>query len=124
MSTIVINHDAPGLAAGRAARRPSGQGEVRLTRRGRVVLLGLALAVALLAGVVFGGGSAATGEAGAEVPTRVIVVSEGDTLWGLAASVADEGEVREAMREIRRLNALDTSVLQLGQRLRVPLAVD
>ena len=124
MSTIVISHDTPGLAAVCAARRSSGRGEVRLTRRGRVVLLGFALAVALLAGVVFGGGSVATGEAGADVPTRVVMVSEGDTLWGLAASVADDGEVREVMREIRRLNALDSSVLQLGQRLRIPLALE
>ena len=122
MSTIVINRGATGLAVGRGARRTSSREGVRLTPRGRVVLVGLALALALLAGVMFGGGSVATGEAGTDVPTRVLVVAEGDTLWGLAADVADDGEVREVMREIRRLNALDSSLLQLGQKLRVPLA--
>lgn len=122
MSTIVINRGATGLAVGRGARRTSSWEGVRLTPRGRVVLVGLALALALLAGVMFGGGSVATGEAGTDVPTRVLVVAEGDTLWGLAADVADDGEVREVMREIRRLNALDSSLLQLGQKLRVPLA--
>lgn len=129
MSSIVIEFPAAaverraadaGEAARPAAARPTGQ--VRLTRRGRAVVLSAALLAALLMGVLLGGGSMATGEAGSDVPTEIVVVNEGDTLWGLASAVAEDGDVRSAMREIQRLNALDSKVLQLGQKVRVPLA--
>lgn len=124
MSSIVLEFPAAVAAdvAPRPVVREAARGQVRLTRRGRVVLVVVALLMALGVGVLLGGVSEATGEMGQDVPTKVVVVAEGDTLWGIAAEVADDGEVREAMREIQRLNALDTKVVQLGQKLRVPLA--
>lgn len=131
MSSTVI--EFPGSAterragvgcAGNSAPAPTVRpvGQVRLTRRGRAVVLGAALVAALLMGVPLGGGSMATGEAGSDVATEIVVVNEGDTLWGLASAVAEDGNVRASMREIQRLNALDSKVLQLGQKVRVPLA--
>ena len=55
---------------------------LRLTRRGRLVLTAVFLGLMLAAFVVFGAHSAATGEAGAPVPTQTVEVGEGDTLWG------------------------------------------
>ena len=45
----------------------------------------------------------------------------GDTLWGIAGELAADGEVRAMVERIERLNALDTALVQSGQRLRVPL---
>ena len=45
----------------------------------------------------------------------------GDTLWGIAGELAADGEVRTMVERIERLNALDTALVQSGQRLRVPL---
>lgn len=106
-----------------AAARPVGavQSQVRLTRRGRVVVLLAVLLVALVASIALGGGSMATGEAGERPATEVVVVNEGDTLWGIASSVAEEGEVRSMVHEIRELNDLDSSVVALGQKLHVPV---
>ncbi|QCC78085.1 LysM peptidoglycan-binding domain-containing protein [Nocardioides daphniae] len=69
-----------------------------------------------------GGVSSASEEAGAPQATEVVVVNEGDTLWGIAAGVAEEGEVRAMVSEIRELNNLDSSVVTLGQEIHVPVA--
>jgi Tfp pilus assembly protein FimV len=95
---------------------------VRLTRRGRLVVFFAALSVVLMAGFFLGAGSVATGEAGTPAPTTTVMVEPGDTLWGIAAEASDGGDVRETMREIERLNALESVALNAGQKLRVPAA--
>ena len=122
MSTMTITSitQAPSVRVAPVARPDVSHGEVRLTRRGRLVVLLVALVIALGVGVALGGVSVASGEAGASDATRVVVVNEGDTLWGIAAGVADDGEVREMVSEIRDLNSLDSSVVMLGQKLHVP----
>jgi LysM repeat protein len=116
MSTMVAAHDFgfPRNASPRTS-------EVRLTRRGRVTLLVLLIAVAFALLTVFGGQSAATGQAGEPVVTRTVVVGEGDTLWGIAAEAAEPGEVRQMMHYVEELNALSSSSLMVGQELAVPV---
>ncbi|GAB3253915.1 LysM peptidoglycan-binding domain-containing protein [Nocardioides dilutus] len=93
---------------------------VRLTRRGRVVVFLLSLVLAFAIGILVAAGSVATGEAGTPEPTRVVTVSTGDTLWGIAADLADDGDVQAMITRIERLNALDSGMLSAGQRLVVP----
>lgn len=94
---------------------------VRLTRRGRLVVLIGALLLAFAIGVfVTAAGSVATQQAGTPAPTEIVMVGTGDTLWGLAADLADDGDVRSMMKRIEQLNALDSTVLEAGQRLVVP----
>lgn len=96
------------------------QGELRLTRRGRLVLLVLILAVLMGAVLALGGYSAATDARGTVQPTRTVVVQEGDSLWGIASQVAAPGEVREVVHELEELNALPGPELTEGQRIAVP----
>ena len=113
-----------GSGAGRPARpapRPAPQGRVRLTRRGRVVVTLLLLGLVLAAAVLLGGTSVATGESGAEVPTRTVVVGEGDTLWQIAGEVAGPGDVREMVHRIEKLNSLPGPALEVGQEIAVPV---
>lgn len=117
MSTITATHVPYAVRAARPAR--SG---VRLTRRGRLVVFLLALGLVLGAGLFIAAGSVATEKAGTPEPTRVVMVGTGDTLWGIAADLAEDGDVRAMMREIERLNALDSAVLGAGQRLVVPVS--
>lgn len=116
MSTIAaapeFRFTRPGVS-----RTPS----VRLTRRGRLTLLVLFVGLLFLVFTVFGGQSAATGEAGEPVQTRTVVVGDGDTLWGIASEVAEPGEVREMVHHIRELNALPSASLMRGQELAVPI---
>lgn len=116
MSTISIA--APVRTQAAAPRA----GQVRLTRRGRVVVFTLALLAALAIGILLGGGVSATTEVGETQATEVVVVNEGDTLWGIASSVADGRDVREVMAEIEELNQLDSAIVDLGQQLYVPVA--
>jgi hypothetical protein len=94
--------------------------QVRLTRRGRLVVFMTALLMALTLGVLWGGGSVATEEAGADA-TLVVQVAPGDTLYDIAARVTTDGDVAATVEEIEDLNRLDTSVVYAGQKLRVPV---
>jgi len=116
MSTMTIT---PRLAPQVRAARPARPGSVRLTRRGRLVVLTLAVLTILAIGFVLAGGSVATDESGTPVPTRVVMVGSGDTLWDIAAGLTD-GDVRAMVDRIQRLNALDTGMVTAGQRLLVP----
>ena len=100
---------------------PATRAQLRLTRRGRLVVLALAMLVALGLGLALAAGSVATEEPGTPEPTRVVMVGAGDTLWGIAADLADDGDVRAMIDRIERLNALDSGMVVAGQRLRVPV---
>lgn len=124
MSTMVLP------AAGTPARtvRPTTyaadgrRSELRLTRRGRLVVFLVGLLVAVAVAVAFAGVSAATAEKGEPVPTDVIVVGSGATLWDIAAARTDDGDVRAMISTIQDLNNLDGGMLVAGQRLLVPAA--
>ncbi len=100
--------------------RPASTRSLRLTRRGRVVVFLFCVAVLLGVGFALAGGSMATAEKGEAEPTEIITVGTGQTLWDIAADLSDDGDVREEMRRIERLNALDSTMLVAGQRLAVP----
>ena len=121
MSTMTLDTLFLPRTGARRPPAPVASARVRLTRRGRVVVVVAALLVAFAIGVfVTAAGSVATQRPGTPEPTRIVQVGTGDTLWGLAAELADDGDVRAMMERIERLNALDSAVLQAGQRLVVP----
>jgi hypothetical protein len=86
-----------------------------------VVVVVLALLAILAVGLVVASGSVATDEPGTPEPTRVVMVGSGETLWDIAAGLADDGDVRAMIDRIEELNALDSGMLVAGQRLVVPL---
>lgn len=93
---------------------------LRLTRRGRAVLVALALVIVLGAGV-FGSGATADGPVPAQEVQRH-AVAPGETLWQLASQVAGPGEdVRDVVLEIERLNEMASSALVAGEELLLPL---
>jgi Tfp pilus assembly protein FimV len=105
----------------RRVERPAST--LRLTRRGRVVVLLLGHVLALSAGVFLGAGSVATEKPGTPEPTTIVQVGSGDTLWGIASDAAaatGSDDVRAMIVRIQRLNALDSGMVLAGQRLRVP----
>ncbi|WP_134767176.1 LysM peptidoglycan-binding domain-containing protein [Nocardioides sp. 1609] len=109
MSTTTIAPTAPA-----AARLP----DYRLTRRGRLAVLVLALLVLAAVGVAFAGNSMATAEREA---TETIVVAPGETLWSIASDVSDGDDVRDTMDHLVQLNDLADVSLDAGQRLEVPV---
>lgn len=129
MSTMVLpaaatlTRTAPARTTRTAVPSADGRrGELRLTRRGRLVVFLLGLVVAVAVAVAFAGVSVATAEKGEPVPTDVIVVGTGATLWDIAAARTEDGDVRAMISTIQELNHLEGGMLVAGQRLLVPAA--
>jgi hypothetical protein len=99
-----------------ASRIQRSNGQLRLTRRGRVVVVVFTMALLLVGLTVFRAtsGHAATGA------TRIAVVEPGDTLWSLATRVAPHSDPRDTVEKIRILNHLPSADLQAGERLQLP----
>jgi LysM repeat protein len=98
------------------ALRSTGLAPVRLTRRGRVVALGLLVAFAALVVVLV----SKPGQAADTTPLPTTVVQPGDTLWSIAGDVAPGRNPAATVDDIRRLNHLQGYGLQAGQRLTLP----
>jgi len=92
----------------------------RLTRRGRLVLVFafLSLAVALM--IPMAGWATASLTGGEPEPVRVVEVAPGDTLYAIAAELAEPGEIREMVHRIQELNSLPGAQISEGQKLAVP----
>ena len=110
---------APQLPATRP-RAAAPSGDLRLTRRGRLVDVLVFLTVLLGVLLALGGYSAASDASSPVAPARTVVVQEGDTLWEIASRAADGRDVREVVHELEELNALSGPELVEGQRLTVP----
>lgn len=118
-------------AGGRAPARRGARGTprrgddryvpVRLTRRGKVVAQILLVAAAVLVVVGVAAGARAVTESPAPAGSGPsVVVRPGDTLWNIASRHAPGADRRETIKEIRRLNHLDGSSVEVGQKLVLP----
>ena len=97
-----------------AWRRPA---RLRLTRRGRLVVLVLLLLTNTVAGVLLATASRAAAPQG---PPPAVVVAPRDTLWSIAARHAPDRAVPEVVAEIRELNGLTANEIHPGDRLVLP----
>ena len=113
-----------GSATSESVPASGGRTRLRLTRRGRVVLTALAalpIVVGVLIGSLGSGGAMAGIDDGRSAVFETVVVGAGDTLWGIAESIAPTADPREVIHEIMRLNGLRDAVVQPGQRLALPV---
>jgi hypothetical protein len=111
-----INRSRP--AVPRTAAAP-----LRLTRRGRLVLVWLPLmlgaAMMLLLAGAFTSPVKASGTL--SVPDTVrVTVGAGQTLWDVATAVAPERHPQEVITEIAQLNNLEGTIVHPGQQVFVP----
>jgi hypothetical protein len=95
--------------------RPVRRG-VRLTRRGRLVLVSLlAILLAVLGGLASPAGSSApTGH------PQVVVVQPGDTLWSIVAYYMPSRDAYAAIELVRQRNGLTSDTVYPGERLTLP----
>lgn len=103
------------------AERADGGPGVRLTRRGRLLVV-LLLAGLLLAAFSLGraGSSQAASTVSPATPVVSTTVHVGETLWAVAQRVSPGSDPREVVALLRRLNHLGSVSLQVGQQLVVP----
>ena len=98
--------------------RPAQPG-VKLTVRGRRVVALLALLPIFVAFLLVGTRAA---QADATGPTTAVVkVEAGQSLWDVAVAVAPNEDPRSTIWTIKALNGLETSEVQAGQGLIVPV---
>jgi hypothetical protein len=117
----------PGARPGaKAVPRPAA-GPVRLTRRGRRVVGGLAAGAAALAAfalsLALGGGALASSHASGGSPyqgMRQVVVQPGQNLWALAARAEPGADPRLVIPQIVSANALAGDAIYPGEQLWVP----
>ena len=111
------------MSASTAAQHTTNGAHVRVTRRGRVLLL-VAL-VAVLFGAFSLGRSASQAAPPSSAPTAAVqqvTVQAGETLWALALRTAPDHDPRDVVAQIRELNDLDSPHVQPGQLLVLPVA--
>ncbi|HEX2771909.1 MAG TPA: LysM peptidoglycan-binding domain-containing protein, partial [Micromonosporaceae bacterium] len=106
-----------GTMGGTATVAAFGHGRLRLTRRGRAVLVGFFVLVASVVIAFLAPASRAADPSGA---AQIAVVQPGDSLWSIAERHAAGYDRITAVEEIRRLNRLDGYTVHAGQRLAVP----
>jgi LysM domain len=114
-------------AAGRG-RRPHGgvergAGPVRLTRRGKAIVV--IAVVGLMLGAFWLGAERGAHAAGTPGPAlrqevHTVTVGRDDTLWEIAARTRPRADPQVTVRRIAELNGLSGSIVQPGQRLRLP----
>jgi len=93
---------------------------LRITRRGRVVL-GLALALPVMALSVFLASSGALAESdAASNDFEYMTVLSGDTLWSIATMISPHEDPRDVVAKIISLNQLETASLMPGQDIALP----
>lgn len=107
-------------AQSESVRRP----KLRLTRRGRFVLIAVPVFLAclmLLAGLTALMSPARAGDsAPVTTPALHVTVQQGQSLWSVAAQYAPDRDPRVVIGEILELNGLDSARVMPGQQLLVP----
>ncbi|HEY8753229.1 MAG TPA: LysM peptidoglycan-binding domain-containing protein [Arthrobacter sp.] len=100
---------------------------LRLTRRGRIVVIGiplviLAAIVLSLAGFLTAPAKAAESATDLSVTHTVsVTVQAGQSLWAIAGSVAPDRDPRDVIADIAQLNNLSAAGVVPGQQLFVPV---
>jgi LysM repeat protein len=93
---------------------------VRLTRRGRVVVVLSFLAALLAGGVTLGHAPSQASGRTHPVAPRTVTVQTGDTLWTVAERIAPQVDPRLVVAQIQSLNHLHGPQLLSGMQLVVP----
>jgi LysM repeat protein len=114
------------ISASSPSQRRESLPPLRLTRRGRIVLIGIPLVILAaillsLAGFLNAPAKAADSAADLSLtPTVSVTVQAGQSLWGIASTVAPERDPRDVIADIAQLNDLSAGGVVPGQQLFVP----
>lgn len=126
MSTAVIDaggyrpiHSRPPVRSVGTTARP----KLRLTRRGRGVLLTLTAVPIVIAALLLSlnGGGATASLDGASIEFQYVTVDTGQTLWGVAETIAPTSDPRDVIDAIVRFNHLVSADVYAGQELAIPV---
>ena len=126
IDTGVINMGVAGTGAYHAPSRGTtpkiAAPRLRLTQRGRSLLVAVIAGPLVIAAMIFAlnGGEATASLGGPDVPFQYVTVSSGESLWQLAGQLAPTADPREVIEQIVQLNQLTSSDVFAGQELAIP----
>ena len=118
--------ERPAANAVKTAKARAVQPPLRLTRRGRIVLVGvplILLSVLLISLAGFLNSPAKAADSASELsltPTVSVTVQPGQSLWEIAGTVSPERDTRDVVADIVQLNNLDGGRVMPGQQIFVP----
>jgi hypothetical protein len=93
---------------------------LRLTRRGRILLVLVLMALLVIAGFTLGRGSSLAAGPSHPGTHHSVVVEPGETLWSVAVRIAPHQDPRLVVADIESLNHLRNTNVEAGQQLIVP----
>jgi hypothetical protein len=95
---------------------------LRITARGRAVLLTLAASPLVIAAVILGlsGGDANASLEDSSVTFTYVTVGAGQSLWSIAEELAPQADPREVVADIVSLNQLGSADVEAGERIALP----
>jgi hypothetical protein len=99
---------------------PIRRSHLRMTKRGRAVLLSAVAAPVVLAALAFGinaGGATATSSS---TPLAKVTVVGGETLWGVAQQIAPNADPRDVIADLESVNRLGSANIYPGEQLLSP----
>lgn len=127
MSTVTGTFGPSFSGSSFATERPVATARVatprlRLTKRGRGVLMTVAATPLVIAAFLFAlNGTAATASLeGSTVSFSYVTVESGQSLWQLAEELAPAADPRDTIAQIMTLNQLDSADVFAGQQLALP----
>ena len=108
------------------ANSPASLTPVKLTSRGRTVIMVSALIVATSSFAAtfsaFNGAAASTASISATpVEAEQIIVQPGESYWSIARAIAPGRSTQDVIDQIHQLNPFEGSTLQAGTKILVPL---
>jgi hypothetical protein len=94
---------------------------VRLTRRGRIVLVLFVMTLLVIAGITLGHGSSQAADRHHKATQHTLIVQPGESLWAVANRIAPHSDPRAVIADIESLNHLPGPAVEPGQQLVVPV---
>ena len=123
---VLIEGGRAGRLAARAPRtaRHADAGGLTLGQTVRALVCGglVILAVVVASALVDPARAAGVQSALDELPTRSVIVSSGDSLWGIAAGCELDAPTDEVVTWIQERNGIEGGLVVPGQELMVPVA--
>jgi len=117
-----LQRDTPAAASGRPRDTPVAP--LRLTRRGRVVVVTAAALLVTVVSLLLAGVAQATNDGPSPRAARQnlvqVVVHPGQSLWSVAESADPDQDPRAVIQQIIDLNSLNGDTVFAGQQLWVP----